>query len=75
VVRVFINNGLTNATAANNALIGEIAVPATATTSQGMQPAVELPLNFALPAGYVINVTLGATIAAGVVVTCIGGDY
>jgi hypothetical protein len=35
----------------------------------------ELPLNFALPAGYVLNVTLGTTVAAGYFVSVIGGKY
>lgn len=75
VARVFINNGSTNATAANNILYDEITLAATTLSEVAAQPVYELPLNFALPAGYVLNVTLGTTIAAGYYVSVIGGKY
>lgn len=75
VLRIFINNGSTNATVANNILIGEIALPATTLTEVANMPGYELPLNFALPAGYKINVVLGTTVAAGYCVSVIGGKY
>ena len=75
VLRVFINNGLTNATQANNCLLTEITLPvSTATANAALYP-VSAPLNFALPAGYKINVTLGTTVAAGYRVMVQGGDY
>lgn len=75
VLRVFVNNGSTNSTVANNALIGEVSLAATTANAAGALQTFELPLNFALPAGYVINVTLGTTVSAGYVVSTIGGDY
>jgi hypothetical protein len=75
VARVFINNGSTNATAANNILYDEITLAATTLSEVAALPVYELPLNFALPAGYVINVTIGTTIAAGYFVSVIGGKY
>jgi hypothetical protein len=75
VARVFINNGSTNATAANNILYDEITLAATTLSETAAQPVYELPLNFALPAGYVLNITLGTTIAAGYYVSVIGGKY
>jgi hypothetical protein len=75
VARVFINNGSTNATAANNILYDEITLAATTLSEVAAQPVYELPLNFALPAGYVLNITLGTTIAAGYYVSVIGGKY
>ncbi len=75
VARVFINNGSTNATAANNILYDEITLAATTLSEVAALPVYELPLNFALPAGYVLNVTLGTTIAAGYYVSVIGGKY
>jgi hypothetical protein len=75
VLRVFVNNGSTNATQANNVLIGELTLPATTATAVAAMQPVELPLNFALPAGYVINVTLGTAVAAGYRVSLIGGNY
>jgi hypothetical protein len=78
VLRAFINNGSTNATQANNCLYGEVTLPATtANAAAALQP-VEMQLNFALPAGYKINVTLGTTVTGtnpGYRVMVIGGDY
>ena len=75
VARVFINNGSTNATAANNILYDEITLAATTLSEVAAQPVYELPLNFALPPGYKLNVTLGTTVAAGYYVSVIGGKY
>lgn len=75
VLRVFINNGSTNATAANNILAGEATLPATTASAVTALQAVEVPFNFAVPAGYVINVTLGTTVAAGYYVSICAGDY
>ena len=75
VLRVFLNNGSSNATAANNVLITEATLPASTANAAGALVPVELPLNFAIPAGFVINVTLGTAIAAGVRVCVIGGSY
>lgn len=75
VARVFINNGSTNATAANNILFDEITLAASTLSETAAQVTYELPLNFALPPGYVLNVTVGTTIAAGYYVLVIGGKY
>lgn len=75
VARVFINNGSTNATAANNILYDEITLAATTISEVAALPVYELPLNFALPPGYKLNVTLGTTVAAGYYVSVIGGKY
>jgi hypothetical protein len=75
VARLFINNGSTNATAANNILFDEITIAATTLSETTAQSSFEIPLNFALPAGYKLNITIGTTIAAGLYVSVIGGDY
>ena len=75
VLRVFLNNGLTNATAANNALISEVGLPATANSEVQALAGLELPLNIPIPPGYKINVTLGTAVAGGYAVTAMGGDY
>ncbi len=75
VMRVFLNNGLTNATAANNVLIHEIGLVATTASETASLFAAELPLNLALPPGYRLNVTLGTAVAAGLAVAVAGGDY
>ena len=37
--------------------------------------AVAVPINFALPAGYKLNATVGTTVANGYYLTAIGGKY
>lgn len=75
VARVFVNNGSTNATIANNCPIAEITLAATTLSEVAALATYEVPLNRALPAGYKINVTLGTTVAAGYFVSCVGGKY
>lgn len=76
VGRVWINNGGTTTTAANNVLWDEISLPTTTVTEVAAQSTYELPLNFALPPSYRIYITLGtAPNAAGWDATIIGGDY
>lgn len=75
VLRVFVNNGSTNATIANNVLIGELSLPATTLSEVAAIAHYEFPLGFALPAGYKILVTLGTTVSAGYCVSVIGGKY
>lgn len=84
VLRFFVNNGSDNATAANNSLAHETTIAATTlsevaaltdydiTLTKGTDVFPPIPY---LPAGYKINVTIGTTIAAGLQVTCWGGDY
>ena len=77
ILRVFLNNGLTPATAANNSLIGQISLPATTlseTTTATMQ-AVERAFNRPIPPGYRIYVCLATAVAAGWQITAFSGDY
>jgi hypothetical protein len=75
VLRVFLNNGGANTTAANNSLIAEITLPATTLSEVAALPPYELPLNLALPNGYKLNCALGTTVAAGYQLTVLGGTY
>ena len=76
VARVWINNGSTTTTAANNALIDEITLPTTSNSELAAQSNYELPLNFGLPPGDRIYVTLGTVPnSAGWQATVIGGKY
>ena len=75
VARFWINNGLTNATAANNYLFAEITLPATTAVANAALTQISIPVNFAIEAGYKINFALGTTVAAGWQATVIGGDY
>lgn len=75
VLRLFINNGSTNATATNNVLYDEVTCPATTLSEVAEQPDIEVTLNLPLPAGYKINATIGTTVAAGLHLTGVGGSY
>ena len=76
VARVWVNNGLTTSTSSNNVLFDEITLPTTTVSQVAAQANYELPLNFALPAGYGIYITLGtAPTSAGWEATVIGGKY
>lgn len=75
VLRVFANNGSTNATAGNNSFIADISLPAITNSEVAAQQVVELFLNIGLPAGYKINCTIGTTVAAGWAVSAVGGDF
>ena len=75
VARIFINNGGATGTAANNILWDEISLPATTLSEVSALPTYELPLNYALPSGYKLYVTMATGVAAGYAVTVIGGKY
>lgn len=75
VARLFVNNGSTNATPANNILIDEITLPATTASSTVASVPVEIPLGFALPPGYVLNITIATAVSAGWYFSVIGGKY
>lgn len=74
-LRVFINNGSTVGTAANNTLYTEITVAATTLSEVAALADNEIPLNLVLPAGYRLYASIGTTVAAGLSVTAVGGKY
>ena len=89
VARIFINNGSTNATATNNTLVAEVALPATTASSTTLvnANAIELPtppqvnavdltaFPIVLPPGYKLMVCLGTAVASFWDVTAFGGAY
>jgi hypothetical protein len=75
VGRVWINNGLTTGTAANNTLWDEITLNASTVSEVSSLATQELPLNIGLPPGYTLYVTIGTGVSAGFDVTVIGGKY
>lgn len=76
VARVFVNNGSTNATATNNSLIGEIALPpTTASNAAEIGPDIEKIFDVSIPAGFKIMICLGTAVAAGWQFTIVRGDY
>ncbi len=75
VVRLFVNNGSTNATAANNALVQEFTMAACTLSQTAASVPMTWNANLYLPAGYKLNVTIGTAIASGVMVSAQGGDF
>lgn len=82
VLRVFINNGSDNSVAANNVLYAEMTIAATTLSEVATLLTNELPnttdttaFPIVLPAGYKINVTIGTTVAAGLLISAVGSSY
>jgi hypothetical protein len=75
VLRAFINNGSSNATPANNSLFMERTIPATTLSEVAELADIMIPLDISIDPGFKINVTIGTTVAAGLQVTAVGGDY
>ena len=76
VARVWINNGGSTGTATNNTLFDEITLTATTVSEIAALATFELPMNYALPPGNTIYITLGtAPTSAGWQATVIGGKY
>ena len=75
VIRIFVNNGATNATAANNSLYVEATIAATTLTEVAAQVDNLIQMNISLPATYRVYATIGTTVAAALQVSAQGGDY
>lgn len=77
VARLFINNGSTNATAANNTFYGEITLPAYTYSATAAAVEIEYPLNIALPAGYRLYIGLSTAPGStnGWQATVVAGNY
>ena len=75
VIRVWINNGSTTATATNNTLFFERTLAATTVSQTAEQIDTVLPVNISLPTGYKIYYTFGTAVAAGYSIQVVGGDY
>lgn len=75
VARVWINNGSTVATAANNILFDEISLAISTVSQTSALPVYELPINTAIPPGYKIYITLGTVVVAGYTCTTVAGKY
>lgn len=75
VARIYMNNGGDQTIAVNNALIGEQTLPATTEINTASTIDLDYPINIALNPGYRIIVGIATTVAAGWIVTPVGGDY
>lgn len=74
VLRIWINNGSTTGTAANNTLYDEITVPATTNSETAAIAGTEIPMNMALPASFRVYITTGTSVTS-IFVTGVGGKY
>ena len=75
VLRIWINNGSTTATAANNVMYKNITLPATTVSQTAQLTEQQVGLDLSLPPGYKLSVTLGTAVAAGYGITAVGGKY
>lgn len=79
VLRVFVNNGSTSSTVANNTLLTEVTCPATTLSEvaalAAVTPPTGWPFPLTLPPGYKLLVTIGTTVSAGLRVGAVGGKY
>lgn len=75
-VRVFLNNGSTPGTAANNFLWDDVALPATTASIVGQTgPAIILPMRLMLPPTWRIYAGLATTVAGGWAGLVVAGEY
>lgn len=77
VARVFISSSTTT-NATNTWLYDEITLPAVTLSQTAASSVFELPLNFAMPAGYLLYFTFGTSTGSagtGYSVVTIAGDY
>ncbi len=75
VVRFFVNNGATNATATNNYLIHEEALASWSNSETAASTSTIWVSNLILPAGYKLNAVVGTTVASGIMATGEGSDF
>jgi len=75
VLRIFLNNGGSVGTPANNSLIGEVSLPATTISEVLAQVEMEWLGDTAMQAGYKIYLAQGTAVVAGWVHSGFGGDY
>ena len=77
VLRIHINNGSTNATAANNSLYMQYSLPATTASTTTATAHLEIPLMIQIPPNYKIYVSLGAVsnLASGWYFNIVAGEY
>lgn len=75
VARIYINNGSTNTTAANNAFYGEVSLPATSASATASMQDIDYPMGFAIPAGFRIYFGIATAVASGWNCIAIAGQY
>ena len=74
-LRIFVNNGADPTVAANNVLFTEATIAATTLSEVAALAETQIAMDLALPAGYRLYATIGTTVAAGLMVSAVFGDY
>lgn len=75
MVRFWLNNGATTASAGNNTLIRDATTPTTTASNTSMQPDLVTPIRKPIPATYRVYATLPTGVAAGFDITAYGMDF
>lgn len=75
VARIYLNNGSSNTTAANNMLIGQLSLPGTTAINTAATVEPEYVMEMMIPPTFRIYIGLGTTVAASWVPCCVAGDY
>lgn len=76
VLRLFVNNGNTNATASNNICVDEVKLPATIASNASPNGArVIVPIEFSIPKGHKLNVCIGSAATAGWNIYPVASNY
>lgn len=74
VARIYLNNGSDHTVATNNAFYGEQSLQATTAILTAATVEIDYPMNMLLNPGFRIYVGLATAVAAGWVITAIGGN-
>jgi len=77
VLRLFVNNGQSNAIADNNALIEELNMSAYSNSNTTAQTIIEYSWEdgLVLPAGYRLMAAVSSNLTSGLKITVFGGDF
>ena len=76
LLRFYVNNGSSAATAANNSLIEELAMPANTVAQNAISvPQVMIRVPIILPPGYTLRASVATAVASGYQITAFGGKY
>lgn len=75
MIRIFINNGATNATSTNNVMWDEIPLPATTISTTSQMTPIDFPMGILLPPSFKIYAGLTIAVAGGWQVIPVAGEY
>lgn len=75
LVRIWVNNGATTNTAANNTLVWDYTLPATTSSLTAMQPDLVMVPRTPINGTYRVYATLPTGVAAGYDITAFGMDF